>query len=606
MSAGRARASTRLRAFLVRQWSGRPTSPSSGDRGFTLVEVLVALSVIGMVMSATAPFLVQSVILTNRLRTEQSAKLIAVDAVERVRAVKPDDLTNGRAPAPAASQGHWTVDPSPTCTVSGNTIPCGRSTKLAAELNATWVFSPSVGATTLTVPATPVEASRNGVKYYQRWFVGQCWQQWSGGGASAVSTCTPTPPTLAANAVEYVRVIVSVTWDAPGCRKPAKPGDPSSAVPVCEFVTSTLISAKEDASFAANPKPLTLDALANQEVYVGDVVNLRIVSRGGMSPLTWALSSTSAPLPAGLTLSSSGAIVGTPTAPTPARTITVTATDKSLPAVSKSITFTLTVIGPPKLVKPADQVTMLGTPVTLAISATDGKAPLNLTITGLPLGLTPNSGVISGTPTAVQDATDVKVEVTDANGKTATVTFKWTIAAPLPVSGPTSPPLTIDTPITPFTMTTSGGTAPYTWAATDLPPGLSINPATGEVTGTPTTGTRYITTVRVTDSRGVTGSATLVLTVSSRTSSDMEITTPSAASPDQDTAVNTSVSLTATAVGDSSGQTWTARNLPTGLTMTSAGVISGKPTTKGTSVVTLTVTTQSKRTAVTMFIWTVR
>jgi Zn-dependent metalloprotease len=36
-----------------------------------------------------------------------------------------------------------------------------------------------------------------------------------------------------------------------------------------------------------------------------------------------------------------------------------------------------------------------------------------------------------------------------------------------------------------FTMTATGGTAPYTWTATGLPPGMSINASTGRVAGTP-------------------------------------------------------------------------------------------------------------------------
>jgi uncharacterized protein YjbI with pentapeptide repeats len=37
------------------------------------------------------------------------------------------------------------------------------------------------------------------------------------------------------------------------------------------------------------------------------------------------------------------------------------------------------------------------------------------------------------------------------------------------------------------TLTVTGGTGPYTWTATGLPPGLSINPGSGQITGTPTT-----------------------------------------------------------------------------------------------------------------------
>ena len=38
-----------------------------------------------------------------------------------------------------------------------------------------------------------------------------------------------------------------------------------------------------------------------------------------------------------------------------------------------------------------------------------------------------------------------------------------------------------------FGFSTTGGTAPIVWAATGLPPGLSINPSTGQISGVPTT-----------------------------------------------------------------------------------------------------------------------
>jgi hypothetical protein len=56
------------------------------------------------------------------------------------------------------------------------------------------------------------------------------------------------------------------------------------------------------------------------------------------------------------------------------------------------------------------------------------------------------------------------------------------------------------------TAVATGGTAPYTWSATNLPTGLSITPA-GVISGTPTTnGTATIT---ATDANGCTGTTTL-------------------------------------------------------------------------------------------------
>ena len=58
-----------------------------------------------------------------------------------------------------------------------------------------------------------------------------------------------------------------------------------------------------------------------------------------------------------------------------------------------------------------------------------------------------------------------------------------------------------------------GGYAPYTYAAFGLPAGLSINAATGQISGTPTTAGTYPFAVTVTDSDGNTGSATGTITV---------------------------------------------------------------------------------------------
>jgi hypothetical protein len=56
-------------------------------------------------------------------------------------------------------------------------------------------------------------------------------------------------------------------------------------------------------------------------------------------------------------------------------------------------------------------------------------------------------------------------------------------------------------------MTVSGGTAPYTWSATGLPTGLSINSSTGLITGTATRLGSYAVTVTATDAAGRSGSA---------------------------------------------------------------------------------------------------
>jgi hypothetical protein len=66
-------------------------------------------------------------------------------------------------------------------------------------------------------------------------------------------------------------------------------------------------------------------------------------------------------------------------------------------------------------------------------------------------------------------------------------------------------------------LAVTGGTAPYNWSATGLPAGLTLNPATGLLSGTPTATGMYSPQVTVTDSARLahTTTATFTLPVAS-------------------------------------------------------------------------------------------
>ena len=110
----------------------------------------------------------------------------------------------------------------------------------------------------------------------------------------------------------------------------------------------------------------------------------------------------------------------------------------------------------------------------------------------LPTGLEidPVTGIISGTPTE-EGSWQYTITYTTPNDKLSSE-YKGTMtvgAAPDKKAEKVTVPEitgTFDTPITPVTATQTGGTEGGTWSAEDLPAGLTIDPATGVISGTPT------------------------------------------------------------------------------------------------------------------------
>ncbi len=150
---------------------------------------------------------------------------------------------------------------------------------------------------------------------------------------------------------------------------------------------------------------------------------------------------------------------------------------------------------------------------------------LNAGSNPLPTGLTLNpAGVISGTPTTDGTKT-ITIKVTDSTGAATTKEFA------LAITGPTVPSLTITTTTLPTgivgtaynsTLAATGGTGTKSWSISTgiLPAGLSLNTATGIISGTPTAAGSTILTVRVQDSGTPQQSAERPLSISILLSGD--------------------------------------------------------------------------------------
>lgn len=152
---------------------------------------------------------------------------------------------------------------------------------------------------------------------------------------------------------------------------------------------------------------------------------------GGIAPYTYAV--TAGSLPAGLTLSSSGVLSGTPTSAGNS-SFTVTATDSSTGSgpFSGSQSYSLQIVTPavtfqPTTVPPG----VVGVAYNQSITASGGAQPYSFSVSSgsLPAGLTLSSeGVISGTPTSAGDST-FGILATDANSNTGTTTMRIGVTA---------------------------------------------------------------------------------------------------------------------------------------------------------------------------------
>ena len=137
------------------------------------------------------------------------------------------------------------------------------------------------------------------------------------------------------------------------------------------------------------------------------------------------------------------------------------------------------------------------------------------------------------------------------------------------------------------TLSSLGGTGTLTWAISVgvMPPGITLNTATGALSGTPTVAGAYSITARVTDSLAATTTKVFLLTV--HTAITVTTTSP-LPSAELRSAYTTSV----VAAGDEAPYTWalTAGTLPVGITLSVGGVLSGTATTGGVNTFTLRVT----------------
>jgi hypothetical protein len=239
-----------------------------------------------------------------------------------------------------------------------------------------------------------------------------------------------------------------------------------------------------------------------------------VVAQGGTTPYTWSGS-----LPAGLTLNSSGVISGTPTA-AGTFSFTLKVTDSGTPVQTATEALSIA-ISPSALTITTAALPggSVGVSYSATVAASGGTAPYGVSILSgsLPAGLTlSSSGVITGTPTAA-GTVSFTLKVTDSGSPAQTATEALSIAiAPsaLTITTAALPGGTVGVAYS-ATVAALGGTAPYGWSTLSgsLPAGLTLNPLTGAITGTPTAADTFSFTLKVSDSGSQTAVKPFTITI---------------------------------------------------------------------------------------------
>jgi hypothetical protein len=272
--------------------------------------------------------------------------------------------------------------------------------------------------------------------------------------------------------------------------------------------------------------PITVSAELPNRIVVDVPYSMKpLLATGGVPPYTWSIVG----LPDGLTLNSStGVISGVPTTEGN-NSFRIDAVDSvgligsTWAGINTFRHIAITTTNLPEGVVWGEYVNRAeqGDPIYLqaeggSVCDSEWCTPRNIwSITGgaLPAGMTfdPESRVVGGVPT-MAGTFDITFQVTDpVSGSQGSRTLRLVI----------KPVDILDRGLAAGTLhkaysdtLTAAGTPPFSWSAGNLPPGITLNPASGVLGGSPTATGNFQVSVQVTDATQATTTRQLALSVS--------------------------------------------------------------------------------------------
>jgi hypothetical protein len=300
---------------------------------------------------------------------------------------------------------------------------------------------------------------------------------------------------------------------------------------------------------------------------------------------TYSFTVSSGSLPPGLALAAGGVLAGTPTL---AGNYTFEVTATGFGACPGKRLYQVQIACPALTVNPASLPNgTVGAAYSQTVSATPGGGySYAVTAGALPSGLSLHSatGALTGTPS--QSGTFSFTLTATAFGQcTGSRSYSLTILCPVLTFAPaTLPGTSVGAAYNQTVSVSPAGTYSYSVLTGNLPPGLSLNAATGTLSGTVTATGTYSFTLRALGAGGCSTTQAYSLAVSCPA-----VTLNPASLPSGTVGTAYSQSLSATPVGNYSFMR-TSGSLPPGLSLNTAGVLSGTPTTQGSYTFTVQAT----------------
>ncbi len=250
-------------------------------------------------------------------------------------------------------------------------------------------------------------------------------------------------------------------------------------------------------SITVRPEPLLILTGLLPVGATGPSYSAQLEAVGGVPPYDWTVAAGA--LPPGLTLgAATGLLSGTPAA---AGTFEFTAQVRDSVQATATRSYTLRISEPLLITTTSLPEGTEGETYSASIAASGGFPPYAFSLAGgsLPPGLSLSSGgAISGTPSE-SGAFSFTVQVRDNEGQTAQRAFTLTVFLRPAITTASLPDGRVADPYSATLEVT--GRAPFQWsiASGSLPPGLSLDPATGTISGTPTLHGTYTFTATVSD-----------------------------------------------------------------------------------------------------------